>query len=224
MSLKIKKSSGAGVHIDEGEYIAVVETIQINKWQDGNESYAWTFKVKGATMDGDPIDGPVRIRGFASAILTPKSKLFKWAKGAGLDVENEEEVDLEEAIGSSVRISVEDAETKEGATISKVDKVRPVKRKSKDEEDDKPAKKKAKKVAKDEEEDEPAEEEDEEEDEDEAPKKKAKVKEKAKEKVKEKAKEKDKEKKKAKKSDDDDDDEDELFNFSEGEEDEDEDE
>lgn len=213
MSLKVKKSASAGVHIDEGEYTAVVESIQLNKWEDGNESYGWTFKVKSATLDGDPVDGVVRIRSFASALLTPKSKLFKWAKGAGLDVEAEDEIDLEEAIGKTVRISVEDHETKDGATVSKVDKVRPVKKKVKDEddEDEKPAKKnkekekekvkpKAKKPV-DEDEDEDSDDEEEEE----APKKKSKEKSKP------------VEKKKTKKSDDDDEEEDELFNFSEDE-------
>jgi hypothetical protein len=208
MSLKIKKSASAGIHIDEGEYIAVVEGIQINKWEDGNESYGWTFKVKNATLDGDPVDGVVRIRSFATAILTPKSKLFKWAKGAGLDVENDDEVDLEEAIGKTVRIDVEDHETKDGTTVSKVEKVRPVKKKVKEDtdEDEKPAKKskdkpKAKKKPVEEDEEETEEEEEEEE----PPKKK-----KAKEKVKP------VEKKKAKKaSDDDEEEEDELFNFSE---------
>jgi hypothetical protein len=208
-NLKVKKSASAGVHIDEGEYTAIVEGIQINKWEDGNESYGWTFKVKNATLDGDPVDGPVRIRSFASALLTPKSKLFKWAKGAGIDVENEDEIDLEEAIGKTVRISVEDHETKDGATVSKVDKVRPVKKKAKPEtedDDEEEAPKKSKKASKEEKSSKkkakPAEEEeepDDDEEEEEAPKKKNKV-----------AKA---DKKKVKKSDDDD--EDELFNFSE---------
>jgi hypothetical protein len=202
------------VHIDDGEYTAVIEGIQLSKWEDGNESYGWTFKIKNATLDGDMVDGPVRIRSFASALLTPKSKLFKWAKGAGLDVENEDEVDLEEAIGKTVRVSVEDHETKDGSIVSKVDKVRPmVKKKAKpvdedDEEDEKPAKKKKKekvvekkKAKKPVEEDEEVEED---EDEDEPPKKKKK--------------EKVVEKKKAKKKDEDEDeDEDDLFEFSEDE-------
>jgi len=211
MSLKIKKSASAGIHIDEGEYIAVVEGIQIAKWEDGNESYGWTFKVKNATLDGDPVDGVVRIRSFASALLTPKSKLFKWAKGAGLDVENEDEIDLEEAIGKTVRIDVEDHETKDGTTVSKVEKVRPIKKKVKEdsEEDEKPAKKskdkpKAKKKPVEEDDEEP-----EEEEEDEPPKKKAKEKTKPVEKT------------KAKKASDDDDEEEELFNFSEDDDDED---
>lgn len=203
MSLKVKKSASAGVHIDEGEYTAVVESIQLNKWEDGNESYGWTFKVKNATLDGDPVDGVVRIRSFASALLTPKSKLFKWAKGAGLDVEEADEIDLEEAIGKTVRISVEDHETKDGATVSKVDKVRPVKKKVKDEddEDEKPAKK-PKKPAKKEEEDDEASDDDEEE----APKPK-----------KPKAGKPPAKKGKKSSDEDEDDDEEELFNFSEDE-------
>jgi hypothetical protein len=200
MSLKIKKTASAGVHIDEGEYTAFIEGIQLNKWEDGNESYGWTFKVKNATLDGDPVDGVVRLRSFASALLTSKSKLFKWAKGAGINVEDEDEIDLEEAIGKTVRISVEDHETKDGTTISRVDKIRPMLKKPKkeeddeDEEDEKPKKKVEKKKAK-------RQEEDEEEEEDRPKLKKNKV----------------VEKKKAKKSSDDDEEEGEkgLFNFSE---------
>jgi hypothetical protein len=214
MALKIKKSASAGVHIDEGEYVAIIEEIKENKWEDGNVSYGWTFKVKDATLDGDPVDGVVRLRSFATALLTPKSKLFKWAKGAGLDVENEDEIDLEEAIGKVVKISVEDHETKDGATISRVDKIRSAtKKKTKsededDEEEEKP-KKKVKEVEKKKVKKPVVEEDDEEEEEDDTPKKKAKGKV--------------VEKKKAKKDDDDEEDEDELFNFTEGEEDEEED-
>lgn len=157
--LVIKKSAGGGIHIDEGKYEAVIEAINLNKGADGNEYFAWDFKVSGATIDDEPIKGDVRVRGFANALLTPKSKLTKWAKGAGIDVENEEEeeVDLQDAIGSSVRINVEDYETKDGATVSRVMKVSPSKggkkkpkRDEDDEDDDERPAKKEKKAPKEE--------------------------------------------------------------------------
>jgi hypothetical protein len=156
MSLKIKKSSGAGVHIDEGEYTAIIESIQLRKWEDGGESYAWSFKIKGATLDEDPIEGPVHVNSLATAILTPKSKLSKWAEGAGLDMDDDE-VDLEKAIGRTVRVYVEDHETKEGTVVSKVTKVKPTKKaegkKSKKDDDDDNNKSKKKKSKKDDDDD-----------------------------------------------------------------------
>lgn len=218
MSLVIKKSAGGGIHIDEGKYTAVVESINVGKGQEGNEYLTWAFKVVGATLDDEPMKGDVRVVGFCNALLTPKSKLYKWAQGAGIDVanEDEEEVDLQEAIGSTVRINVEDYETKDGATVSRVVKISQPKKGKKvekdeddEDEDEKPAKKKAakeekksKKKAKPVEEDEESEDEDEEEEE--APKKSKK-----------KAKDEKPAKKKAKPADDDDEDDDDLYDFDE---------
>ncbi len=212
MSLKIKKSAGAGVHIDEGEYTAVIESIQPKKWEDGGESFSWAFKIKNATLDGDPIDGPVRVTALATAIFTPKSKLTKFAEGAGLDIESDE-LDLEEAIGRTVRVYVEDYETKEGVTLSRVTKV---KRGKKPTEDEEKPKKKVKKVEDDEDEKpkkvkKPAKNED---DEEEAPKKVKKQKEEDEDDEEEKPKSK-KVAKPTKKEDDDDD----LFNFEDDDED-----
>lgn len=178
-SLVIKKSAGGGIHIDEGKYTAVVESINVGKGQEGNEFLTWAFKVRGATIDDDPVKEDVRVVGFCNALLTPKSKLYKWAQGAGIDVtnEDEDEVDLQAAIGNTVRISVEDYETKDGATVSRVVKISPPKKSKKakdedeDEEEEKPAKKPAKEEKKPKKKAKPVDEDEDSEEEEEKPKK-----------------------------------------------------
>jgi hypothetical protein len=218
MTLVIKKSAGGGIHIDEGKYTAVVESINVGKGQEGNEYLTWAFKVAGATIDDEPFKGDARVVGFCNALLTPKSKLYKWAQGAGIDVtnEDEEEVDLQEAIGSTVRISVEDYETKDGATVSRVVKISQLKKKGKkvkeEEDDDEEAPKKSKKAPKEEKkakkkakpvEDDDEDASDDDDEEEEAPKKSKKA-----------PKEEKKAKKKAKPADDDDEEEDDdLYSF-----------
>lgn len=176
MSLVIKKRAGGGIHIDEGTYEAIIEGITLNKGDDGSEFFTWDFKVSDATIDDDPVEGVVHVRGFANALLTPKSKLTKWATGAGLDVENEdeEEIDLQDAIGASVRIDVEDHETKDGVTISRVFRILPskkAKKKKRDDDDERSAKKKGKKKPRHVDDEEEEEVEDEDEEEEEKPKK-----------------------------------------------------
>lgn len=129
MALKVRKSPGAR-HIDEGEYTAVVDSIREGKGNHG-PYYLWFFSVSGATDDDEQIDEDVKVSGITSDTLTPKSKLFKWAKAAGLPVDDDdsEEVDLEDAIGSVVRILVEDNESTDGEVFSRVKTVMRAKRK-----------------------------------------------------------------------------------------------
>ena len=180
MPLKVKKSKT--FHVDEGEYTAIVSGIEEKEGKHG-PYYIWKFMVKGATHDGEPIDSKkVIVTGLSSDTFSAKSKLYKWAKGCGLDVEADE-LDLEDAIKNRVRVYLEDDEDADGNIWTKVVKVRKaLKRKAGDEEEeeeeeveDKPKdKKKAgkKKAAKEEDEDDEEdeeEEEDEDDEEDEAP-------------------------------------------------------
>lgn len=121
MALKVKKT--ASVHVDEGEYKAIISNIDAKEGHYGTY-YIWTFVLKGATSDGEPVDGICRLTGLTSDRLSSKSKMYKWAKAAGLPVEESDEIDLEDALKKPVRVYVEDEEDDEGRTWSKISKVR----------------------------------------------------------------------------------------------------
>ena len=160
MAIRVKKSTGSR-HIDPGEYVAVVDSIREGKGNYGTY-FIWAFIVDNPMEDEEEIDEEVRVTGITSDILSPKSKLGKWCMAAGIDLESEdEEIDIEEAIGEIVRIIVEDDESDDGNVYSKVKLVLKAKKKKKkepepeeddaaddEEEEEKPKKKAKKKAAK----------------------------------------------------------------------------
>jgi hypothetical protein len=130
MALKVKKTQS--LLIDEGDYIAVISTIQ-KQTSNRGDYYRWTFIVKDATKDDEPLEGIVKVTGLTSDSFSEQSNLGKWAKAAGLDTD-EDEIDLEDAFKRVVRIYIEDRESKDGRTWSTVSKVKPYKKKQKDKE------------------------------------------------------------------------------------------
>lgn len=212
MALKVKKSTGSR-HIDPGEYVAVVGSIREGSGNYGTY-FLWSFIVDNPMDDEEEIDEEVKVTGITSDILSPKSKLGKWCEAAGIDLDSEdEEIDIEEAVGEIVRIIVEDDESDDGNVYSKVKLVMKPRKKSKKAKKGK--KKKAKKP-------DPVEEDDD--DGDENPKKKSKKKSKKKKKAKKpdpEPEDDDDDEDDAPPDDDDDDDDDDLFNFDDDDEDED---
>jgi hypothetical protein len=138
IGLKVKKGSGS-FRLDEGAYDAIVEDIkgQPSKFGDG-DCYVWSFKILKPMLEEAPIRGEFRLLGWAHPPITAKNKLGKWAKAAGLDVDDDDddEVDLEDAIGAGVRITVADDEKEDGSINSKIISVKPLKAKKKTVEDD----------------------------------------------------------------------------------------
>jgi len=151
MAMKVKKTEQQ--HIDEGEYKAVISDIQEKEGQYGTY-YLWTFIVKNATDDGESLGKKTKATGLTSDIFSTNSKLCKWAKAAGVDVDGEE-LDLDDAKKALVKIYIEDEENKkDGRVFSKIEKVKPLKKSNDDDDDDdddeeeKPKKKKKKKKKK----------------------------------------------------------------------------
>ena len=138
VGLKVKKGSGS-FRLDEGTYDAIVEDIkgQPSKFG-GGDCYVWSFKILKPMLDEEPIRGEFRLLGWSYPPVTTKNKLGKWAKAAGLDVDDDDddEVDLEDAIGAGVRITVADDEKEDGSINSKIISVKPLKAKKKNVEDD----------------------------------------------------------------------------------------
>jgi hypothetical protein len=155
MALKIRKMSA--IHVDEGVYTAVVASVQKAEGKFG-DYISWSFLIKGAVSDGDPIEQAVKITGRTSATFNEKSKLYSWARACGLDVDTDE-IDIEQALRKAVRVVVEDKEGNSGETISVIKKIMPLKKAKKEEEEDEedtppPKAKKVKKPEPEEEEDE----------------------------------------------------------------------
>jgi uncharacterized protein YodC (DUF2158 family) len=150
MPMKVKKTEQQ--HVDEGEYKAIISDIQ-EKTGNWGKYYVWIFIVKGATDDGEELEGKVKVTGLTSDVFSDGSKMCKWAKAAGVDVD-EDEIDLDDAKKSIVKIYIEDDENKkDGRIFSKVSKVKKYKKGKKkeveddddddnDDDDDKPKKKK----------------------------------------------------------------------------------
>jgi len=238
MPMKVKKTEQQ--HVDEGEYKAVIADIQ-EKSGNWGKYYIWVFIVKGATDDGEELAGKVKVTGLTSDVFSDGSKMCKWAKAAGIDVD-EDEIDLDEAKKSLVKIYVEDDENKkDGRIFSKVSKVKPLKKKGKkkiedeededeDEDEEEKPKKKKKSKKKDKKKDKkkkkkpkPVEDEDEDDEEEEEEKPKKKDKKKGKKKKKKEPEPEEEEEEEEEESDDDDEDEDdeELFDFDDDEDDDD---
>jgi len=151
MAMKVKKTEQQ--HVDEGEYKAVVSDIQEKEGKWGNY-YIWTFMVKGATDDGEELGGKTKVTGLTSEVFSEGSKLCKWARAAGIDVD-EDEIDLDEAKKAIVKVYIEDEESKkDGRIFSRISKVKSFKKGSKEDDDDnddeeeKPKKQKKKKKTK----------------------------------------------------------------------------
>ena len=231
MAMKVKKTEQ--VHVDEGEYKAVVADIQ-EKTGNWGKYYVWVFLVKGATDEGEKLPGKVKVTGLTSEVFSDGSKLCKWAKAAGIDVD-EDEIDLDEAKKSLVRVYIEDDENKkDGRIFSKVSKVKPIKKGKKaavedddededDEEEEKPKKKKkSKKDKKKGKKTKKAKKEEDDDDEEEKPKKKKKSKKKVEEEEEEEGEEEEGEEEEEEEEEGDDEDEEEdeeLFDFDDDEDD-----
>ena len=125
MAMKVKKTEQQ--HVDEGEYKAVISDIQ-EKSGNWGKYYIWTFMVKGATDDGEELDGKIKVTGLTSEVFSEGSKLCKWAKAAGIDVDDDE-IDLDEAKKAIVKVYIEDEESKkDGRIFSKISKVKALKK------------------------------------------------------------------------------------------------
>jgi len=224
MAVVTKNNSANPYVIAEGIYEATIVAVEEKDGKRG--SYlTWEFRIDDPIgEDGEEKDDEVTIRGNTPMLLQDDSKLDKWLKACGFDVDDGESIDMEDVEGTRVKVVVENTE-KGDRTYSNVVKIAPLRKKSKkvevddDDEEERPKKskkkskktskkakkagKKAKKVEVDEEDDE------EEEEEEERPKKSKKAK-KAK-KVEEP--EEEEEEDDIEDGDDDDDDEDDLFDL-----------
>lgn len=130
MPIKIRKTSGA-IRIDQGVYTTVIEKVEVGMHEKNGEYLRWSFRIKDPiTQDGKEVTLTEPFTGITGTKWTKsmKNKLNKLLIACGVDVESFSEgddIDLEQLVGSSVRIIVVDAE-KDGAILSKVDNFMPV--------------------------------------------------------------------------------------------------
>lgn len=124
MAIIVRKTEPGG-HIDQGMYNAVITDVKIKQGKD--QFLAWYFKVAAPIIDGTEVDEEMTVSGTTSMKWTKAkgNKLNKLLLAAGIDMEEGEEFDVEQAVGSVVRIVVED-NPKDDVIYSKVTSVLPI--------------------------------------------------------------------------------------------------
>ena len=127
---KIKKdNSSVAYAIDEGFYKAAVVSIEEMDGKNG-KYYKWRFKIFDPVRDEEEVDEDVILNGHTPCKLQDGSKLDKWLQACGLNSEDGDEVDTDDAEGSKVKVAVENTE-KNDRVYSNVTKVVPSKKSSK---------------------------------------------------------------------------------------------
>jgi len=152
---KIKKDNSANPFvIDEGVYTAVVQDVEEKQGKKGKDYLRWTFQIKDPTRDEEVIDENITLSGNTPGNLQDDSKLDKWLKACGVNVEDQDTVDTSDAEGAVVKVLVENNEVGD-KTYSNVIKIKATKKGKKkpepeeeEEEEEKPAKKSSKKKSK----------------------------------------------------------------------------
>lgn len=143
--MRIKKDNSSNPYmVDEDVYKGVVSNIEKKK---GNRGYflAWDFKLKNARRDGKkvPKEEEVTVSGLTPVHLSDGSKLDKFLKACGVDTDDGEVADLDDALGEEVRVVIEHQKGKDNTVYSRVTKLLPIDSDDEDdEEEEKPKKKK----------------------------------------------------------------------------------
>lgn len=124
--MKLTKTVTAN-HVDEGSYIAQVTGVKENPKGNYGPFLMWFFKLKNPTLDQEPLGKDAVVTGITPCEFEAGKKLDMWLQAMGIVAETGEVVDTQDAIGTVVRILVEDYEGKDGVT-SRVMKVTAAKR------------------------------------------------------------------------------------------------
>ena len=143
---KVQKDNTSDYYnVDDGVYKAVVVDID-EMTGDRGPYYRWKFKILDPVYEEEEIEGDVFLSGMTPAKLKDGSKLDKWLVACGVSSEDGDVIDTDDAVGSKVRVMVEQREGKNDTIFSNVTKVsRPLGKKSKTKEENKEESKKAKK-------------------------------------------------------------------------------
>lgn len=124
--MKLTKTATAN-HVDEGSYVAQVTGVKENPKGNFGPFLMWFFKLKNPTLDQEPLGRDAVVAGITPCDLEAGKKLDQWLQAMGLVTETGDVVDTADAIGSVVRVLVEDYDGKDGVT-SRVTKVAAAKR------------------------------------------------------------------------------------------------
>lgn len=116
------------VHVDEGEYVAMIMRIEEQKGPRGRY-LRWTFKLREPLENGEVVDQEIRVTGNTPIAMEEGKALDKWTSAAAGELAIGEEVEMEDLNGRVVRVLVEDREGKD-RIYSNVTKVMRAKKKA----------------------------------------------------------------------------------------------
>ena len=115
--------------VPEQVYVAKLMDLEEQMHPQYGAGIRWTFEIQD-----HPEHAGTSVTGMSSTKVSPKSKIFTWARAFGVTLVQGESFDLESFLGQSVRIKVKNkTQTKivEGAevtqTFSNVEKLAPLK-------------------------------------------------------------------------------------------------
>lgn len=116
------------IHVDEGEYVAMIMSIEEQKGPRG-QYLRWTFKLREPLENGEVVDQEIRVTGNTPIAMEEGKALDKWTSAAAGELAIGEEVEMEDLNGRVVRVLVEDREGKD-RIYSNVTKVMRAKKKA----------------------------------------------------------------------------------------------
>lgn len=130
MGLKLKFGESVS-RIDAGIYIAMIKGVSAKTHKENGSYLNWLLAISGATKDGEACTGNVVLGVNTSSEWTdsPKNKLNKLLKAAGVIIGIGEELDVDMVIGKKLQVVVEDNDTEQGM-YSKITSFMPLKKRA----------------------------------------------------------------------------------------------
>ena len=102
----IVKKNNSFSKLDPGVYSAVVTAVEDAEGAHG-DYLRWKFKIKDGLYEGEETESDVTATGNCPLDLFDGSKLDLWLKACGVEVEDGEDVDVDDAVGHKVMVTIE---------------------------------------------------------------------------------------------------------------------
>jgi hypothetical protein len=122
MAIVVKKTKGS-IRVDSGEYSAKITKVELKQSDKFPQPFlSWHFAVNQPTFEGEELQQCTLFYiTSASWTASDKNKLNKLLKAAGIEAEDGDEMDIEEAlVGRTLRIVVDDKSNEKGETFSQI--------------------------------------------------------------------------------------------------------
>lgn len=123
------EKSEAMAPIPMGEYPATIKAAEPEDGKFGTQ-VKFTFDL-GTVVDMNDEDRECTLIAWCAAKLNPKSKLWQWAKAAGIELDEDEPgLDTDDMIGKRVTLAVTTYTKEDGTERNKVSDIKPPRKKA----------------------------------------------------------------------------------------------